>query len=135
MKINSSFISILLPSLLVGLSQIVMSTAFASGNNELKDFRFRTCDRSFCVAVESAKGWLSHATGAFVASGEKGRVKLQIIRDGKITREFAGDEAVSQPEVHSITIESERSVVLVDINTGEYETFAKSANIRNGGSR
>ncbi len=130
--INSAVLNLVFTTF-VGVS-LSGSLALAA-NNEMKNFKFRTCDRVFCIVVESEKGWLSQATGAFVASGAKGSVKLQLVKDGKVTNEFFGDEVASQPEVYSMTVDSQNTVVLVDVNTGEFEVIAKSFADKSGGRK
>lgn len=107
---------------------IVMGASFAhAGNNEMKDFRFQTCERSICIIVASDTGWLSPASGAFVATGSaQHSVTLQVLENGKLKHAFRGSEVVSQPEIHSMTVDSERSVVLVDINDGTFEVTPKA---------
>lgn len=101
------------------------SLAFA-GNNQMKDFKYRSCEAQKCIVVEAPVAWLSQANGAFVATGdEKTEAKFQLVDGGKIVREFRGDEIVSQPEISSMTIDSRRSTVFVDVEKTTIEVYSK----------
>jgi len=117
-------------SILMSVFHVAVARA---GHGEMKGFRFQQCESSSCVVVEAPKAWLSQSNGAFVASGEdkaaKDAAKLQLIENGKVTREFRGDEIVSQPEIHTMTVESVRDVILVDIEKGSFEVIPKTATI------
>ena len=104
------------------------SSAFA-GSGEIKGFRYVTCEARKCISVEAPKAWLSQSNGSFVASGEDGgrsdQAVMKMTDDGKVTREFRGAEIVSQPEIDAMTIESDRSVILVGIKKSSFEVIEK----------
>jgi hypothetical protein len=105
-------------------------TAVQAANNEISGFRYQECEASRCVVVESPKAWLSIASGSFVAgSSSSSRVrnaaKFQLLVNGAVAQEFFGDEIVSQPQISTLTIESAKSVVIVDTRTGKFESVEK----------
>ncbi len=104
------------------------SSAFA-GSGEIKGFRYVTCENRKCISVEAPKAWLSQSNGSFVASGEAGgrddQAIMKMTDDGKVTREFRGTEIVSQPEIDSMTIESDKSVILVGVKKSSVEVIEK----------
>jgi hypothetical protein len=130
--------SIFIPSLLFFASVLTFVITASAANNEITGFRYQSCKIDKCFVVESPKGWLSVANGAFVASGDKaetGKATLKLMKNGKMTNEFRGDEVVSQPEVHVITVESAQSVVLVDSETNTFEVIPRTLEAKRGGAR
>lgn len=111
------------------MSLLIASIAQA-GHGEMKGFRFQECQSNSCTVVEAPKAWLSQSNGAFVASSEnvnpKQEAKLQLIENGKLKHEFIGDEIVSQPEIRTMTVESSRSVILVNLEKRSFEVIPKS---------
>lgn len=112
------------------------SLSARAGNNEIKKFRYQSCEAGKCIVVEAPKGWLSQSNGSFVASGEGlNQAKFQILEAGRVRHEFRGDEIVSQPEVRSITVDSKDAVVLVDTDKTTYEVISKTGSASARGRR
>lgn len=118
----------------VGFLVLFFQSQSSAGGSEIAGFRYVTCEAKKCISVEAPKAWVSQSNGSFVASGDSSSGKnasatkiavMRILDDGKVIHEFRGNEIVSQPEIDSITVESDASVILIGIRNSTVEVIDK----------
>jgi len=106
---------------------------------KLTGFRYQDCGVQDCVVIEAPAAWLSQMsnfgdTGShFLAEGP---VKMQILREGRLWRQYQGESASLQSEVKLLSMETPRGSVLFDLETRQVDELftANQQGVSGGGA-
>jgi hypothetical protein len=106
---------------------------------KLTGFRYQDCGVQDCVVIEAPAAWLSQMSN-FGDSGShflaEGPVKMQILREGRLWRQYQGESASLQSEVKLLSMETPRGSVLYDLETRQVDELftANQQGVSGGGA-
>lgn len=119
-------------------SSSALATTSATGGEsrdpqKLTGFRYQDCGVRDCVVIEAPAAWLSQMSNFgnfgshFLAEGP---VKMQILREGRLWRQYQGESASLQTEVKLLSIETPQGSVLYDLDTRQVDELYATASER-----
>lgn len=121
-----------------GSASLAQQTSVESRETQkLTGFRYQDCGVQDCVVIEAPAAWLSQMS-SFGDSGShflaEGPVKMQILREGRLWRQYQGESASLQSEVKLLSMETPLGSVLFDLETRQVdELFTTSQQGMSGG--
>ena len=94
--------------------------ALSRDSQKITGFRYQDCGTQDCLVIEAPKAWMSQISNLGSESSHilaDGPVKMQILREGRLFREYRGESASLQGDVKLLSIETAQGSVIYDLET------------------
>lgn len=94
--------------ILLGLTPAVFA---AGGHNEMRGFKFVTCEGETCVELTAPSALVSSLRGGFTA---RGGAHLHVLdRAGRLKTSYDGETATYSPDLGTITVEKSETTFAI----------------------